>query len=153
MPAPQPVHVPGVVAPVTVEPSLFGRPKVAVGGVAVQHAGRNRYVLPGHGDPVEAVVRSSALNPFPTVDAGGQRFRTGPEVPLWLQLLAALPILLVAIGGLVGGVVAVGAIAANVAVVRSSMAVTGKALAVVGVAVAAAVVFVVLAAVLLGTFG
>jgi hypothetical protein len=73
------------------------------------------------GTAVARVSRSIIINPFPTVEVGGVKHPTGPEIPIAVRILMVAPILLaVPFGGLVGVLVAFGAIGINYNLVRST---------------------------------
>jgi hypothetical protein len=78
---------------------------------------------------------------------------TGPKPPVALQILTMVPILLIAIGGAIGGVIGVLGVAANLSVARTRMSVAGKTFAMIGVIVVAAVVFFAIAAALSAAVG
>ena len=137
-----PITIPGVVGSVTVDSSFWsGRQSVFVGDQPAASTGKRRFALPtADGGTAEgSVTRSSLVNPFPTVQVGGVKHPTGPEVPVALRILLVVPILLVAFGGLVGAVLAVASIALNYTLVRSTRPTATKAMLmtlVVGVAFA-----------------
>jgi hypothetical protein len=69
--------------------------------------------------------------------------------PWWQKLLVVLPFALVFLGGLIGGLVGIGAAAVNYFVMRSSLSSTIKVLAGVGVIIAAAIFWVIIAGLIL----
>ena len=127
----QPVIVPGIVSPVTVVRNIWtGKQTVSVGDHLAVSTGKRTYALPtSDGGTVEGTVsRSTLFNPFPTLEVEGVKHPTGPEIPVALRVLMVAPILLLAIGGLVGGVVAAGAIVVNLTIARGTHTIGIKAL-------------------------
>ncbi|MEV6816597.1 hypothetical protein [Micromonospora sp. NPDC051296] len=143
----EPISIDGVAGPIVVTTNaLWGRPAVTVGGVPAQRTGRRQYALPAAaGGAVEATVRSAFADPYPTVEVNGVQHRTGPPVPVVLRVLAPLPILLIAVGGALGGLIGVLGLVANLAVARSRTPSAVKGLIMVGVAVVASVVWLAIA--------
>lgn len=124
---------------------------VTVGGHTVPRTGKRQYALPAvGGGTVQATLRSRFGDPYPTVEANGIRHRTGPKVPVALQVLTLLPIVLVGIGGAVGGLIGALGVIANLAVARTRIPPAGKALIMIGIGVVAALVYLVIAAALRG---
>lgn len=131
----EPVTIDGVAGPVVVDSNvLTGRCAVTVNGTAVPRQ-RRRFALPTtYGDPVEATVRTSLVDPYPVIQLGPKRYRTGPQIPQLLQVLTVLPfgaILLgltgAVVGGLLGGVVAGAGVAVNQTISRSGQSTATKA--------------------------
>jgi hypothetical protein len=123
---------------------------VTVAGQAVPRVGKRQYALPaanGRGT-VNATLRSRLADPYPTVEAYGLRYRTGPKMPDVLQVLALLPIALVGIGGAIGGLTGGLGVAANLAIARTRIPSPGKALIMIGIGVVAVLVYLVIAAAL-----
>ncbi|MCL2586230.1 MAG: hypothetical protein FWE35_27675 [Streptosporangiales bacterium] len=149
----EPIAIDGVAGPVVVTPSFWGRPSITVWGQPVPRTGR-QYALPAaDGGTVEATVRGGFADAYPTVEVNGVPYRTGPKPPVALQILTMVPILLIAIGGAIGGVIGVLGVAANLSVARTRMSVAGKTFAMIGVIVVAAVVFFAIAAALSAAVG
>jgi hypothetical protein len=126
-----PIHIPGVGSPVSVNWNVWtGKQRVMVGGRPATTTGRRTYALPTvDGGTVEGKVsRSTLISPFPTVEVAGVKHATGPDVPVALRVLMAAPTLLVALGGLVGALVAVGALLTNLKIVRGTRTTATKAL-------------------------
>jgi hypothetical protein len=73
------------------------------------------------------------------------RHRTGPRVPVALRVLAVQPILLFAVGGLIGGLVRALGLVVNLVVARTSIPSAVKALIMIGVGVVASVVWLAIA--------
>ena len=119
----QPIIVPGIVSPVRVIWNVWtGKQTVLVGDQLAASTGKRTYALPtADGGTVEGTVsRSTLFNPFPTLEVGGVKHSTGPEVPVALRILMVAPILLLALGGLVGALAAAGAIVVNFTIARST---------------------------------
>jgi hypothetical protein len=119
----QPIAIPGVVSPVSVNSNVWtGKQTVMVGDRPAASTGKRVYAFPTtDGGTVEGTVsRTSLINPFPTLEVGGVKHATGPELPVALRVLMVVPILLVALGGLVGAVIAIGAVLINFNVARST---------------------------------
>jgi hypothetical protein len=148
----EPLRIAGVAGPVVVTTNvLWGRPVVTVGGLPATRIGKRRYALPAtSGGALEATVRSGFADPYPTVEVGGEQHRMGPRVPAILQVLAILPIALVAIGGALGGLIGALGVVANLTVVRTRTPSIVKALIMVGIS---AVAFVVALAILTAVRG
>lgn len=147
----EPVTIRGLAGPVVVTMNTFtGRSSVTVNGAPVQGGRRGGYDLPtANGGTVPAKVRANLLDPYPIIEVGGVKHRTGPQVPAALRVLTLLPLILVlggAIGGLLGGVGAV----TNLAVARTRQSTAAKAGIMVLVLLAAAVAYVVVASAVLG---
>lgn len=149
----EPIAIDGVAGPVAVSPAFWGRPSITVAGQPVPRTGR-QYALPAaDGGTVQATVRGGWADAYPTVEVNGVPYRTGPKPPVALQILTMVPILLVAIGGLLGALIGLAGIAANLSVARSQMPVARKALAMVGIIVVAALVLFVIAGALSAAIG
>lgn len=104
--------------------------------------GGRRYALSAAaGGAVEATVRTAFADPYPTVEINGVPHRTGPAIPILLRALVLLPILLVAVGGALGGLIGALGVGANLAVARTRIPPAAKAAAMLGVAVVATVVW------------
>jgi hypothetical protein len=140
---PQPLSIPGVAGPVTVKTNWFtGRSTVTVGGRDVPTSGRGRFALPTtNGQTAEARVRATMLDPYATVEVGGQKYRTGPAVPVGLRILGLLPIFLVAVGGLIGGLIGALGVVANLWIIREVKSTGVRVLALLGVLAATVVVW------------
>lgn len=99
---PWPVEIEGIAGPVVVHTRAVGRPTVLAGGVPVPRLRGNAYLLPTD-DGTEAVpvlVRPGrGMSPYPRLVLGDEVYETGPAPPLWLQLLAVLPVLPAFLGG------------------------------------------------------
>lgn len=145
-----PITIDGIAGPVAVTSNSFtGKHSVTVGGQPATRTGRRTFALPtSAGGTVEGKVRSTMTNPFPTVEVAGVKHRTGPEVPVGLQILVIAPFALIVVGALVGGLIGAGGVVANWYVVRGTQTTLVKALLMVGVFVVALVVWLIVAAAL-----
>lgn len=118
-----PITIPGVAGPVTVDSHLWsGKQSVMVGGQPAASTGKQTFALPtSDGGATEGrVSRGSIMNPFPTVEIGGVKHPTGPEISVALRLLMVAPIVLTAIGGLLGGLVGGSGLLLNYNLMRSA---------------------------------
>lgn len=149
----EPISIDGVAGPIVVTTNAFwGRAVVSVDGVPAPRTGKRRYTLPGAaGGAIEATLRSAFADPYPTVEVNGVQHRTGPSIPVVLRVLAPLPILLVAVGGALGGLIGALGFVANLAVARTRASSVVKGLIMVGVGVVAYVVWLAIAVAVRGT--
>ncbi|WP_430502721.1 hypothetical protein ACQRWP_14330 [Micromonospora trifolii] len=138
----EPLQVAGVAGPIVIATkALFGHPAVTVGGVPAPRTGK-RYALPAvDGGVVQATVRNVLADPYPTVEVNGVKHRTGPSTPIFLRILAMLPILLLTVGGLLGALVGALGVWANLTVARTRMTTAVKALAMVGIGLGTVIVW------------
>ena len=146
----QPITVPGIVSPVSVIWNVWtGKQTVKVGDQLAASTGKRTYALPtvGGGTVEGKVSRSTLFSPFPTLEVAGVKHSTGPEVPVALRVLMVAPILLLVIGGLVGAVVAAGAIVVNFTIARSTGPMAIKALLMALTLAAAVAIWAVVAAI------
>ena len=98
------VEINGLKPGIQFEPqTLFGAPKLLVDGQPAPKATtRNKVLLPTvDGAQVEAKLYPGFTQT--TVELDGVKHPVGPKVPFGLMLVAALPLGLIAIGGLLGG--------------------------------------------------
>ncbi|HEX6454598.1 MAG TPA: hypothetical protein VF060_34695 [Trebonia sp.] len=148
----EPIAIDGVAGPVVVATNAFwGRHVVTVAGQTVPHVGKRQYALPGaDGVTVHATLRSRLADPYPALWVNGIQHRTGPKVPVVLQVLALLPIALVSIGGALGGVIGALGVMANLAIARTRIPSAGKAPIMIGIGLVAVLVYLVIAAALRG---
>ncbi|PWU49160.1 hypothetical protein DLE60_33685 [Micromonospora globispora] len=78
---------------------------------------------------MDAKLSSGLFDPWPSIDIAGVKHRTGPRIPVLLQILIALPFLLVlAGGGLIGGLIGGTAMVINIAIARGRQSTPVKAL-------------------------
>jgi len=147
-----PVPIPGVAGQVMVDSNFWtGRQVVTVDGVPMSSGGRKRFTLPAaDGSTVEARVRSSLVNPFPTVEIAGVKHPTGPELPAVLKVLIVLPLMLV-VGGLVGGLIGAMGMLANARIAAWNRSAFVKAFVMIGVLLAAAIVWLLVVDAIVGT--
>jgi hypothetical protein len=89
----------------------------------------------------------------PQLSGGPDRWAKFRGLAWWQLLLTLLPLLLLPLGGLIGGLIGAAAAFANASVARKPLATPLKAAAMIGVTLAAYVVFIVLAALVLGVGG
>jgi hypothetical protein len=111
----------GIAGPVAVTVNPFtGRHTVTVGGHPAAATGRRTVALPTtDGRTVTATVHSGLVDPYPTIEIAGVRYRTGPSLPVGLRVLALLPLVLL-IGGLIGGAIGGLGVVINLAIARRS---------------------------------
>ncbi|MBG6065058.1 hypothetical protein [Micromonospora ureilytica] len=149
----EPLNVAGVAGPIVVTTkAVWGHPAVTVGGVPAPRTGK-RFALPTvDGGVVQATLRSTIADPYPTLEVNGVKHRTGPVTPILLRILALLPFLLLTVGGILGGLVGALGVGANLTIVRTPMATPVKALAMVGVAIGTVIVWLVVAVALNAAF-
>jgi hypothetical protein len=141
------MSIDGVAGPVVVITSFWwGRPAVFVAGVPAPRRGTRQFALPATGGgEVDAFVLSAFTDPYPIITINGTSHRTGPTEPVVLRVLTLAPLLLVAIGGALGGLVGAVGVAANLGVTRTQIPSFAKALIMVGVGVIALVTWSVIA--------
>ena len=136
----EPLHIPGLAGPVVATMNSFtGKHSITVGGRPASGTRRGMYTLPtADGRMVEARLRGSLLDPYPSIEIAGVKHRTGPVVPLALRVVGLLPAVLL-VGGLIGGLIGGGGIVVNLAILRSSLHGAVKAVLMLGVLVVAVV--------------
>jgi hypothetical protein len=139
-----PITIEGVAGPVVVTtPTFLGQPAITVGGQPAPRVGRRQYTLPATvGGTVDATLRTGFADPYPSVEINGVRHRTGPKVPVGLRVLALLPILLVGIGGLIGGLVGALGVVVKLVIARAPISSAVKTLIMIGVGALACLVWV-----------
>jgi hypothetical protein len=126
--------VEGLAGPVVIDVNAFtGKHSVTVGVDQVRGSRRGKYTLPTlDGRMVDAKLHSSLLDPHPSLEIAGVRYRTGPALPLALRVLVVLPLVLL-IGGLIGGLIGALGVFANLGIVRGQQSTAVKSLLMVGV--------------------
>lgn len=131
----EPLVVGGLAGPVVLESGFFaGNYTVTVAGQQAARIGRGRYALPtAAGGSVPAVIRGGFLDTYPTLEINGVKHRTGPAAPLALRILALLPLALIGVGGMVGGLIGALGMMANMAVGRLQIHAALRALLMIGV--------------------
>jgi hypothetical protein len=114
-------------------PGAFGGPKLLVDGQPAQQGdGRMTFLLPsGDGGQVSAKLIPGFLQA--AIEIGGAKHPIGPKVPIGLFVLAALPIGLVSIGGVVGGAFGGAAFGLSLTVARSDKSLGAKAAIILGI--------------------
>ena len=119
---------------------FFTPARLLVNGKLAQ-AGKKRgwFILKAdHGARVDAQLRSmNPLDPVPQLYIEGDQVTFAPPLPWYGWLWAAIPLGLVVMGGLIGGVVGAVATYINARLLRSRMSPVKKALATAGVTLAA----------------
>ena len=126
----EPISISGVRGPVNVTTNPFtGKATVLVDGLPVERGRGGKYALPASdGGTVEAKVSSSFIQPFPSIEVAGVKHPTGPKLPIFLQVLMVLPLGLVFVGGLLGGLVGAIGVGANALIARGEQSMAIKAL-------------------------
>jgi hypothetical protein len=139
--------VEGLAGPVVIDVNAFtGKHSVTVGVDQVRGTRRGNYTLPTlDGQTVAAKLHSNLLEPHPSLEIAGVRYRTGPSLPLALRVLVILPLVLL-IGGLIGGLIGALGVGANLGIVRGRQSTAVKSLLMVGVLIVTVAVVAVLAA-------
>lgn len=134
------MKIPGLAGPVVVESPFFAnRYTITAGGSPATRIGRNLYAVPAAaGGTVETTVSGGFFDAYPTLTVNGVKHRTGPPVPMVLRVLAVVPILLLAVGGALGGLLGALGWMVNMAILRLKLSVGVKALLVVAILAAAA---------------
>jgi hypothetical protein len=138
----EPVNIDGLAGPLVVELTpITGRHSIMVDGEPTSGKPSGEYLLPlANGGLIEARLRRGVLDPYPRIEIDGVAHRTGPSVPMPLRALALLPLALIVVHGLVGAVLGVAGLAANLAIMRTAWSVPVRAalmVAVFAVAIAA----------------
>ncbi|NEA36217.1 hypothetical protein [Streptomyces sp. SID13031] len=143
----EPMVVEGLAGPVVLAVNAFtGKHSVTVGGYQVSGTRRGNYTLPtADGRTVAAKLHSSLLDPHPSIEIAGVRYRTGPSLPVAVRVLVVLPLVLL-VGGLIGGLIGAIGVGANLGIARGQQSTAVKSLLMIGVLILTVVVFVVLAA-------
>lgn len=127
----EPIHINGLAGPVVVATQTLGAARIMVGESNATRTRRNRYLLPAvDGTLVDAKLSGGMFDPWPSIEIAGVKHRTGPPVPVLLQILIALPFVLVLglRGGLIGGVIGGVALVTNMTIARGRQSTPVKAL-------------------------
>jgi len=142
----QPVTIDGIAGPVAMDVNWFtGGHSMTVGGQPALKSGRRRYQLPTtDGHMVEAKVRSTFFDVYPTVELAGITYRLGPATPVALRVVMLLPLVLLA-GGAIGAFIGVVAIIINATILRGSVSSLVKIVLMIAVLGVAVVVWLVMA--------
>jgi hypothetical protein len=143
----EPMVVEGLAGPVVLDVNAFtGKHSVTVGVHQVKGTRRGNYTLPTlDGRTVAAKLHSSLLDPHPSLEIAGVRYRTGPSLPVALRVLVVLPLVLL-VGGLIGGLVGALGVGANLGIARGQQSTAVKSLLMIGVLILTVVAFAVIAA-------
>lgn len=115
-------HHSGVAGRLSTTYSFWKGSAFAVDGQRVKPNGflRNRLSLPGVSGAVEATIKGGLVRAHPTLVLGGREYSNGAATPIGGQVLALLPVLQPAIvHDALGFLVAFGAIALNMSIIRS----------------------------------
>lgn len=130
---------------------ITGRRTLTMDGAPVEGR-RGRYELAtSTGESVPARLRGSFLDLYPTLEVNDQYYRTGPKTPAIVNVLRVLPLVLIAVGGLIGAVFAVIGLVANHSLARAERSNGAKLAAMAGVVAACTAGWLVLAAVVAGS--
>lgn len=147
-----PVTIPGVRAPLTTTYSFWSGFVFSVDGQRVKPHGfpRNRLALPGTEGPVEGRIKGVFLRAHPPIVVRDTECPTGPPTPRVFQVLAVMPLLsIVVFQGVLGFVLAFGAMATNMGIVRGSASTAAKIVSMIAVAALVAAVDVAVLAVVM----
>jgi hypothetical protein len=124
-----------------------GGHSMTVGGQPAVKRKRRVYQLPTtDGRTVEAKVRSTFFDVYPTVDVAGTRYRLGPATPVVLRVVMLLPLVLLAGGG-IGAFLGLTGVIVNGVVLRGPMSTGAKIALMIAVLGVAVVVWLVIAVV------
>ena len=146
----EPLMIDGVAGPVVLTVNAFtGKHSVTVGGHPASGTRRGMYTLPtADGQTVAARLRSSLLDPHPSIEVAGIRHRSGPALPIALRVLVVLPLALL-LGGLIGGLIGALGVAVNLGIARGQLSTAVKSLLMVVVLLVTVVAYVAVAAAVL----
>ncbi|MCP2263462.1 hypothetical protein ACFQHV_22830 [Promicromonospora thailandica] len=138
------LDIPAVSGQVDLVPDVWwGRSYLTVDGTKAPSAGKRAFTLQGaDGQPVIAKLGRTALfSPVPPVEVNGATYLAVEPLPVLVRIIGVLPILLVALGGIVGGLVAVLTIVVNLRIAGSRLSTGAKTAAMIGTAAAAFVIW------------
>lgn len=145
------VEVPEIAGTLTIEVAgLFGGPTLFLDGApAPSGLRRGTFVLPGR-DGRERIAKwvPNLLMAVPVLEIDGAKHELGPKIPVILLILAALPMGLVAVGGLVGGLCGGLAFGVNQSIARSTLATPVKVISILAIGSSAVIGFFVFATML-----
>ncbi|WP_200209554.1 hypothetical protein [Micromonospora coerulea] len=148
----EPIHIDGLAGPIVVTAPTFRAPSITVGERSATRTRGNKYLLPAaDGQLVDAKLSNGLLDPYPSIEIAGVKHRTGPRMPVLLQIMSALPLVVfipLLHGGLIGGLVAGIALLTNLKIARGSHSTPVKAVIMLCVLGAATVVLAMIAALL-----
>lgn len=103
-------------------PGLFSAAKLLVDGQTVPRQGQSYFVSVEDGQPpVEIKLKNSAFDPVPIVQLSGRDIRLVPALRWYEYIWACAPLILIAIGGALGGMLGGAAAWTNLAIFRSSV--------------------------------
>lgn len=140
-----------LVGTVTIELGAFGTPVLMVDGQpAPKGEKRGRFVVQTTAGPATAMFKPSLRRTAPSLDVDGRLIEVGKSIPIWLVVVAMLPIGLVGVGEALGGGLGGAGAAANLGVARSSLKLPAKLAIMIGIAALAVGTYAVIAALLLG---
>ena len=117
----EPVTIPGLPAPVTIQLNQWtGKRRLLVDDAEIPTTRRGGFeFVSADGQRIPGRIKTMQVwQAYPEIEFGGSTYKTGPEAPVWLKFVAGLPVLLV-VAGLLGAVIGVSAVLANFAVIRS----------------------------------
>ncbi|GAA2237110.1 hypothetical protein GCM10010413_42140 [Promicromonospora sukumoe] len=152
--ASHPLDIPGIVGQVELVPDIWwGRSYLTVDGGKAPSAGKRAFTLQGaDGRPVVATLgRTAVFASVPPVEVNGATYVAVEAPPVVARAIGALPILLVAFGGLLGALVAVIAVIVNIRVAGSVLATGAKTGVMIAVAAAAYVIWLVGAVIIMAS--
>lgn len=91
---------------------------------ATKAATRGSFILrrnDGSSASARIVQRAFGFDPVPDVDIDGQRITLVPPLRWWQWLICGFPLVLVAVGGALGGLIGAAGMYVNVAILRSDL--------------------------------
>jgi hypothetical protein len=136
-----PYLLPGTTEPaITIVRPGFGSPRVLVNGVRVKGRRGGRFTIPlADGTTTELQLKGQWSGLKAVVD--GVETPLEPPMNRGLVALTFLPLFLVILGGLIGGLIAGGALAINTWLIRRTMPVAARIIGVLGVTALAVVIW------------
>jgi hypothetical protein len=143
----EPMMIDRVAGPVVITVNAFtGKHSVTVGGQPASGTRRGAYTLPTtDGQTVAAKLRSSLIEPHPSLEIAGVTHRSGPSLPIALRVLVVIPLVLL-LGGLIGGVIGALGVGVNLGIARGRQSTAIKSLLMIMILVLAVVTFALVAA-------
>jgi hypothetical protein len=140
-----------LVGAVSIELGAFGTPVLLIDGQPAPKGEKpGRFVVQTTSGPATAMFRPSLRRTAPSLNVNGRLIEVGKAIPIWLLVLAMLPIGLVGVGGALGGGLGGAGAAANLGVARSSLKLAAKLAIMIGIAALAVGSYAVIAALVLG---
>lgn len=131
------LNIPGTTGHVELVPDIWwGRSYLTVDGSKAPSAGKRAFALQGaDGLPVVATLgRTTVLASVPPVEVNGETYVAVEPPPVFVRVIALLPIFLVTFGGLLGALIAAIAVIINVRVAGSRLSTGAKSGALIAVA-------------------